>query len=215
MKTFASSLAALALLSATAPGAVIISQYYEGTSNNKSIELYTTSSTALDLTTDSYRIGVWSNAANREGWKTGSNPNGSVALTVTIPANGTVLIGNSSANTPTYAVGDQLSGSIAFNGDDSVVLYTGSSYAFANVVDALGVTGSGYANTSFVRNNDILIGTNADFNASDWTQFTNAAVDGASSGNNEYLGTHTAVPETASALLGALGLLTLLRRRRS
>jgi predicted extracellular nuclease len=215
MKALASSLSILALLTAAAPGTVIISQYYEGTSNNKWIELYNTSSTAIDLTTDDYRLGLWSND-NREAWKSGTAPSSVIDLSVTIEPHDVVLIAHSSASDPTYASPDQSSGNVNFNGDDSMILYTGSTYAFANVVDAFGVTGSGYDLASFVRNNNILTGTNADFDASDWTEFTYAAVDAASSGNNEHLGTHIAVPETTATLFGGvLGLLALLHRRRT
>lgn len=197
----------------TANGAVIISQYYEGASNNKWIELCNTTSVAVDLSVGDYRLGIWSNT-NREGWKTGAGPTATIDLNVVIPANGTILIENSSAALPTYAVADVSSGSLTFNGDDSVVIYTaGSSYAFLNVVDAIGLTGNTAADTSFVRVSSVVSGINTDFNPAHWLVYTNAAVDSAGNGVNERLGVH-AVPEPAAALLGGIGLLGLLRRRR-
>jgi predicted extracellular nuclease len=195
-----------------ADGAVIISQYYEGSSNNKWIELFNTSTTAINLATDDYRLGIWSNA-NREAWKSGTAPNATIDLNVSIPGNGTVLIANSSAALPSYVTATVGSGALTFNGDDSVVLYTGATFLFANVVDAIGLTGNTAADTSFVRKPSVLSGVNTDFSASEWDQFTNSQVDNASSANNEYLGTH-AIPEPTAALLGSLGLLGLLRRRR-
>ena len=212
-RTLFTSAALIAVFVPKTNAAVIISQYYEGASNNKWIELYNTSTVALDLTTSDYRLGVWSNSS-REVWKAGTAAGSNVDLNVTIPAHGTILIANSSATLPTYATATVGSGSLSFNGDDSVVLYTGASYAFANVVDAIGLTGTTAADTSFVRKSSVTTGVNGDFNASTWTTFTNSAVDNASISNNEYLGTH-AVPEPAAAVLGAFGWLGLLRRRRS
>lgn len=215
-------LAAAALLVATATsskGAVLISQYYEGTGTNKYIEIINTGSTAIDLGAGAYRIGLWSNTA-REGWKTGTTPNSSFALTGTLAPGATLLLGNSANTAPAYAAAaDTTSGTlnnvINFNGDDSVVIYTGSSYAYVNVVDAFGAVANNYLDTSYIRNANITTGTNADFSGSDWTQVSLADVANAVSTTNQYLGVHTVVPEPqAATLFGAVGLLGILRRRR-
>jgi predicted extracellular nuclease len=97
----------------SASGELIISQYYEGASNNKWIEIYNPGGTAVDLLAGGYRIGVWANA-NRELWKSGTAPGNTVILSNSIPAGGTYLIGHTSVALPAYAVANQLSGSINF-----------------------------------------------------------------------------------------------------
>ena len=129
--------------------ALIISQYYEGASNNKWIEIYNAGSESVDLTAGAYRLGRWDNA-NREAWKTGTAPAGSIALSNSIAPNATYLVRNTSATLPAYATADLASGTLTFNGDDSVVLYTGATYAFANVVDAFGMTATQGLDRSFV-----------------------------------------------------------------
>ena len=171
-------------------GGLIISQYYEGASDNKWIELYNASGVAIDLAAGGYRLGSWNNA-NREAWKTGGTPGNSSALTGTVPAGGTHLIKNTKAALPSYATANESSAACGFNGDDSVVLYTGATYAFANVVDAFGMTANAAQDKSFVRKNTITTGVNTDFNAADWDEFTPDTVDSATTGNNEYLGYHS------------------------
>ena len=184
---------------ASASGELIISQYYEGASSDKWIEIYNPGGTAVNLEEAGYRLGLWSNVANREGWKTGVAPNANIPLTGTLAAGGTLLIRNPSALLPSYAVADlDSSGVCNFTGDDSIVLYTGGTYAFANVVDAFGLTGNTAANKSFVRKTSVTAGVNTDFNADEWDEFSNAAVDSATPGLNEYLGYHSTGPAVFS-----------------
>ena len=183
----------LATAAMDALGGLIISQYYEGSSNNKWIEIYNPGPGAVDMAAGGYYLGLWSNPTNREGWKTSSDPTQPIdALTNTIPAGGTFLFSHTNAVLPSYAVRDQGGRAAWFTGDDSVVLFTNSPYNFANVVDAFGMTATNSMNTSFVRANTVTAGVNTDFNAADWVQFTTNAVDDATAGTNERLGYHSA-----------------------
>ena len=192
---------------------LIISQYYEGASSDKWIEIYNPGVAAVDLTAGSYRLGLWSNAS-REAWKSSTAPNSTAALTGSIAPGATLLLKNSAAALPAYASGTAHT-AVNFNGDDSVVLYTGAVFAFANVVDAFGALANSFADKSFTRKSTVTTGVNTDYNAADWNEHTLAVVAGATSTTPEYLGYHTttAVPEPASAGLLALGLLLLRRRR--
>ena len=182
-------------MEAATSGALIISQYYEGDRFDKWIEIYNPGSVAIDLAGGEFYLGLWANINNRELWKTGGAPSFSMALTGSIPPGGTYLLSHLQAALPTYATAAQANSQVInFNADDSVVLYTGATYAFANVVDAFGMTASNAINTSFVRKNTITTGVNTDFNAADWDEFSNTAVDSAAAGTNERLGYHSTGP---------------------
>lgn len=205
-----------AAMIAPASAAIIISQYYEGTSFNKYIELHNTGATEVDLDTGEYKLSHWSNAG-REGWKTDAAPTGTLSLTGTIPAGGTFLIAHAQATLPEYALPPDQSTSgdgVNFNGDDSAVVWTGATYSFANVVDAFGVTASGFADLSFVRNGDVTSGTNADFDPSQWTQFSMAEVNDAVAGTNQRLGEHAVIPEPSTIALAFASVGALLLRRK-
>lgn len=64
----------LVCFASAASGQIFISQYYEGTSNNKWIELYNAGASSVDLGAGGYRLGLWSNAAARQSWKTMERP---------------------------------------------------------------------------------------------------------------------------------------------
>ncbi len=113
---------------------VLISEYYEGLSNDKYLEIKNTTASSLALT--GYVIANWSNA-NAESWKTanlGSTGSSSASLaTLHLPANGTLLLTNPAAAAPAYAVSGVSytnganallgSGATFYNGNDAVVLY--------------------------------------------------------------------------------------------
>ena len=173
-----------------AGGGLFVSQYYEGASNNKWIEIFNPGPETVDLAAGGYRLSLWQNA-NREMWKTGGVTPPIVALTGTLAPGATYLLKHGAAVLPLYAVADLTNSTVIyFNGDDSVVLFTNEPYAFANVVDVFGMTGNNGVDKSFVRKNTVTTGTNTDFNAADWTEFSNTAVDEAGSGLNERLGYH-------------------------
>ncbi len=177
---------------------LVISQYYEGTGSNKFIELKNLSSQAIDLA--DYRLAVWADA-NREGWKSGSGTTTLVTeLSGEIPANGFFLIADSAAITPVYAASNNdlgLSGvgsAVSFNGDDSVVLYSGTGTTFTQneVLDAVSFVAFDGADKSFYRLSD---GPGFDFaqgssilDYSDvWATKTNAEVDSASPSDDWFL----------------------------
>lgn len=172
---------------------LIISQYYEGTSNNKWIEIYNLGSTAVELSPGGYRLGGWFNA-DAENWKTTGAGSQTLNLTGIIAPNGSYLLSNSSAVEPfAKDLANQTgAGPLSFNGDDSVVLYTGSTYSYTNVVDAIGLAdASTEIDRSYSRKISVVSGTNLDFNAADWDQFTLAEVNDASANNtfgNERMG---------------------------
>ncbi|HPJ56645.1 MAG TPA: lamin tail domain-containing protein [Kiritimatiellia bacterium] len=168
---------------------LILSQYYEGSGDNKWIELYNPGAVPVDLDAAGYRLGLWQNAG-REGWKTGTAPAIATVLTGTVAPGSTYLVSHGAAAAPAYAVANVASNGLIFNGDDSVVLYTGTEYNFANVVDAIGLLSNTAANCSLVRAPTICCGVHTDFDADDWIRFEYTAVDTADVEVPERLGWH-------------------------
>lgn len=122
---FLATAALLVPVTALAASELFFSEYVEGSSLNKALEIYNPTGAPVDLST--YSIQVYSNGA--------ATPNSTTALTATSLASGDVwVIANPSASFVGSA--DQTSGNINFNGDDSVVLLNG-----ATVVDVIGQVG--------------------------------------------------------------------------
>ena len=112
-----------------APTELFFSEYIEGTSNNKALEIYNGTGAPIDLAANNYAVQMCFN--------------GSTTCTLNIPLVGTVAAGDvfvlaqSAAGAPILAQADQTNGSGWFNGDDVVVLRKGA--ALIDVIGQLGV----------------------------------------------------------------------------
>ncbi|MGP5157167.1 ExeM/NucH family extracellular endonuclease [Pseudoalteromonas prydzensis] len=161
----------IASLSAPASANLIISEYVEGSSNNKAIELYNTSSS--DITLDGYTLGLYSNGNTSVGNK--------IDLSGTLAANATYVIINAGSNDELKAKGDIESTVTYFNGDDALVLMQGET-----VIDSFGQRGTDPGsywseggvqtqNQTLRRKESVLVGRttpDAPFNPSEeWLQF--------------------------------------------
>ena len=109
-----------------AAGDLLISEYLEGFSNNKALELYNPSSSAVDLAAQGYRIEIYFNGA--------TTAYSNITLTGSIAAGGTFVIKNTSASASISA--QQTSSLLTFNGDDAIILRKGS-----NLADSFGRVG--------------------------------------------------------------------------
>ncbi|MCA9941851.1 MAG: ExeM/NucH family extracellular endonuclease [Ardenticatenaceae bacterium] len=163
---------------------LFISEYIEGSSFNKAIEIYNGTGAAVDLGAGLYTLELYSNGA--------ASPSQSVALTGTIVDGDVFVLANGSADPAVLAETDLVSSSVInFNGDDAVVLRKDGA-----VVDAFGQVGfdpgsewvGGGQNDTLRRAEAVCAGdTNPDdaFDASaEWVVFAQDAFDG--------LGSHTA-----------------------
>lgn len=174
-------LTASAMLALPASADVIISEYVEGGSYNKAIELFNTGTSSVDLS--NYRLKLYFN---------GKTTASEIALTGSIGAKQTFVIAHNDINATAHV--DFSTNKLLFNGDDAIVLESGS-----NIIDSIGKVGqdpgsewgSGLTSTkdnSIVRNANILTGDNNpfdDFNpALEWTGFAKDTI--------ENLGQHTA-----------------------
>jgi hypothetical protein len=111
-----------------APTELFISEYVEGTSNNKAIEVFNGTGASVDLATGGYQIEMYFNGASTAGL--------TVPLTGTVADGDVYVIAQASASPVILAQADQINASGWFNGDDAVVLrHSGT------IIDVIGQLG--------------------------------------------------------------------------
>lgn len=152
---------------------LIISEYVEGLSNKKAIELFNGTGAAIDLANYSLKKQV--NGAGAFS--------GDLTLTGTLPNNETYVIALTGTS-GTFITGDFVdlmttNTVISFNGNDAVALYhSGTQIDVVGIVDQVAVWGE---NVTLVRKSSILSPTTT-YSIADWDSY---AVD-----TLEHLGTH-------------------------
>lgn len=169
---------------------VIITQYYEGTSNNKYIEITNIGTTSVDLST--YYLARWSGTDAPDPASTYANGG---ALSGTIAAGQTLVYMNSQSVDPAYAVANSVGATTAtyFNGDDPVALLEGGN-TWADRVDCIYASitdGRWGEDISFIRKTDVVAGnTNMSVldGTGEWTSVTLSDVAAAAATDNAYLG---------------------------
>lgn len=110
---------------------VIISEYVEGSSNNKAIEIFNPTAEAIDLGAEQYVVMGYQNGSSTAGY--------TIPLSGIIPSQGFFVLANSSASAAILNVADLTSATLTFNGDDAVVLRAGGTSG--TIVDSLGQVG--------------------------------------------------------------------------
>ena len=109
-------------------GTLFFSEYAEGSSNNKYLEIYNPLST--DISLEGYQVIRYNNG--------GTDPSGTYDLTGTLGAGEIYTIMNSSADASIVTLGDTThSGATWYNGDDCMQLWDPS----GNLIDQIGVLG--------------------------------------------------------------------------
>lgn len=110
---------------------LFISEYIEGSSNNKAIEIYNGTGATVDLLAASYSIRMYFNG--------NSTPATTIYLTGTVAPGDVYVVTQSSANAAILAQADQISTSVGwFNGNDAVVLTKGLGF---EIIDSIGRVG--------------------------------------------------------------------------
>lgn len=165
---------------------LLISEYVEGSGNNKALEVWNGTGSAVDLTAGDYSVQLYSNGAS--------------TAAITIPLSGSLAAGDvfvlahASANGTILAQADATSGAGLWNGNDAIALRKGST-----VLDVIGQVGTdpgtqwgtGLASTAdnTLRRQATICtgdpdGTDAFDPADEWDGFAQDTFDG--------LGAHTA-----------------------
>ena len=107
---------------------LFFSEYVEGSSNNKALEIYNGTTAAVDLGAGSYNVQMFFNGNPAAGL--------TINLAGSVAPGDVFVVAHSSAAAAILAQADQTNGAGWFNGDDAVVLRKG-----ATVVDVIGQIG--------------------------------------------------------------------------
>lgn len=170
---------------------LIISEYIEGSSNNKAIEIFNGTGSPVDLS--SYELRRISNGGD---WDENAYP-----LTGTLTDGDVFVIANSSAGSEIAAVADMTSGATFFNGDDAVGLAKdiGGTMTLIDVVGTDGADpGSGWdvagvtnatANHTLVRKPDVC-SPNTDWTTSAGTSVADSEWTVYNIDDFSYIGSH-------------------------
>jgi uncharacterized protein len=129
--------------SAAAPTELFFSEYIEGSSNNKALEIYNGTGSAVDLAAGGYDVQMYFNGSATSSL--------TISLTGTVAAGDVFVLAQASASAAILAQADQTNGSGWFNGDDAIVLRKNT--AFVDVIGQIGVDpgtewGSGLTSTA-------------------------------------------------------------------
>lgn len=148
---------------------VIISQYYEGSSVNKWIELTNLSTSPVNTTSPQLKLALYNISGDAGNINITGTPSQVMNLNVIIPAGGTVLIGNSgNGNEVPYLKATDAAQNnnsvINFNGNDGITLMDAGN----NIIDAFG-HGVNAKDVSYVRSLSVT-GPTPVFNVDDWTR---------------------------------------------
>jgi uncharacterized protein len=176
-------------VAAETPTELFFSEYIEGTSNNKALEIHNGTGTPVDLTAGGYNVQMFFNGNPAAGL--------TINLTGSVATDDVFVLAQASADPAILAQADQTNGAGWFNGDDAVVLRRGTT-----VIDVIGQIGfdpgsewgtglTSTADNTLRRKADVcagdLDGTDVFDPAVEWDGFATNTFDG--------LGSHTTMCE--------------------
>ncbi|MBM6656566.1 fimbrillin family protein [Bacteroides mediterraneensis] len=153
---------------------LFISEYVEGSSFNKYIEIYNPTNEDVDLS--NYKLAMHNYSGSAESGNDGGLKE--VALTGTLKAKGVIVYKNSKAEKYTgtaEAISDDV---INFNGNDPVILYKGD-----NIIDYFGVDNTGFGVDKTFRRKATVTGPSVTYDPTQWDEYPKDTIDG--------LGMHT------------------------
>src|SRR5688572_1571719 len=126
---FALPLLAYAASAGAATSDLLVSEYIEGSSNNKAVEIYNGTGAAIDLAAGGYNVQMYFNGA--------ATASLTINLTGTVADGDVHVVAHGSSVATILAQANQTNSSGWFNGDDAVVLRKGTT-----VLDVVGQIGN-------------------------------------------------------------------------
>lgn len=137
---------------------LFFSEYIEGTSNNKAVEIYNPSTSAITLS--NYEVRLYSNGS--------PTVSSTLVLSGTLNPGETYVIANSQANAAILAKANITSGVMSFTGNDALELYNSTNSQTVDIIGEIGVdptatgwaVGTGFtANTTLIRKSTVNLGS--------------------------------------------------------
>lgn len=107
---------------------LFFSEYIEGTSNNKALEIYNPTGSLVDLEAEGYKVMFYSNGS--------TTPGVTINLLGTVGSGGTYVLADNNAGPVILSLTQQTYSDSSFNGDDAIVLSKGTT-----VIDIIGRIG--------------------------------------------------------------------------
>lgn len=148
MRILSAGLAAVLVLGASAAQAssdIYFSEYVEGSSYNKALEIYNAADASVDL--NQYSIAIYFNGSTSAGT--------TIDLDGTLAPGATYVVASTDADDKLLATADQTYGGSLFNGDDAVVLSNGGT--IDDVIGQIGVDpGSAWGSGDLTTQNHTL-----------------------------------------------------------
>jgi uncharacterized protein len=177
------------LPAASSADGLFFSEYVEGTSNNKALELYNATGASIDLGAGGYQVWLYFNGSTTATQQ--------MALSGSVASLSTFVFAHPSADAAILGVADQVAvNTIWYNGDDAVALVkVGPDTTFVDVIGQIGFDPGSEWGTGDTSTQDNTIRRNADVCAGDpdgsdafdpsvqWTGYPTNTYDG--------LGSHT------------------------
>ncbi|SER90406.1 2',3'-cyclic-nucleotide 2'-phosphodiesterase/5'-or 3'-nucleotidase, 5'-nucleotidase family [Gracilibacillus ureilyticus] len=136
---------------------LFISEYIEGSSYNKAIEIYNGTGTDIDLS--NYSIALYSNGAEQVSQ--------SATLSGNLASGEVFVISHNQADEPILAVADETNSTVInFNGDDAFALIKGDT-----IIDVIGEIGlrNNFGKDKTLIRNDNVTSPNPAYDAAEWT----------------------------------------------
>ena len=149
---------------------LFISEYIEGSSNNKAVEIFNGTGGGVDLS--EYAIRRYDNGSTSVG--------ATISLSGTLADGDVFVVANSSANSTILSQADMTSGSATWNGNDVVALAKNS--VNIDVVGTIGSSADFAKDVTKVRKSSVAVGTTT-YDTGEWDDY---AAD-----TTSYLGSHT------------------------
>ncbi len=127
---------------------LFFSEYIEGSSNNKALEIFNGTGSAADLS--DYTVYTYSNGA--------VDPSYTLELSGTLDNGDVYIIANASANAAILALADVTSNVTFYNGDDAVVLYKESTASYVDIIGRIGEDpGAAWGTAPLITVNQTLV----------------------------------------------------------
>jgi uncharacterized protein len=122
--------ATLAAVNAYAQTDLILSEYVEGSSNNKAVEIFNPTGAAIDMTAGAYKIQIFANGS--------ATATSTIALTGTLGSGARWVVANSAASATVLSAANATSGSLNYNGNDAVAIVKTAANTLVDVLGQIG-----------------------------------------------------------------------------